>query len=240
MSTNAGRRRATPAAAQSPAPALDRHARPAATSRPGPSARSASISLFDVVAHRADARPLREQRVVAPGARVAVGLDEDRRRRRPAPNTFHASSAVKLRNGAIQRSIACVIVPERGLRRAPRRRLRRGGVEAVLQHVEVERAEVFAAEDLQLGDHRMELVDLVVAAAKTPVRSSCRRSRPAARPRAPAPSGRSRAARRAAPRRAPGRSRWCWRAGSAACCGCAGRRRPRGRGSCRRSARSPE
>ena len=29
--------------------------------------------------------------------------------RRPGANTCHASSAVKLRNGAIQRSIACVM-----------------------------------------------------------------------------------------------------------------------------------
>jgi hypothetical protein len=51
---------------------------------------------------------------------------------------------------------------ERGLGRAACQALGGAGVEAVLEHVQVEAAQVFGAEQLQLGDHGVELVDLVV------------------------------------------------------------------------------
>ena len=108
MSTNFRSSPSEASSAWSSPAARDRRRRPAATSRPGPRCAALSISLFDRVADLADARPLGEQRGVGPAPNVAVGLDEDRRRPVGA-NTFHASSAVKLRNGAIQRSIACVM-----------------------------------------------------------------------------------------------------------------------------------
>ena len=51
---------------------------------------------------------------------------------------------------------------QRGLRAAPRQRPWCRGVKAVFQHVEVERAQVFAAIDLQFGDDRVEFINLVV------------------------------------------------------------------------------
>jgi hypothetical protein len=59
------------------------------------------------LADRAQAFPFREQRRIARLQRPE-GLGEDRDRR-PGANTCHASSAVKLRKGAIQRSIAWVM-----------------------------------------------------------------------------------------------------------------------------------
>ena len=114
-------------------------------------------------AHLADALPFLEQRRVGPGSRVAVGLGEDRGRALRAEHLprFLGGEAEERRHPAQHR---VGDVPERRLRRAPRRRLRRRRVEAVLEDVEVERAQVLRAEDLQLGDHRVELVDAVVAA----------------------------------------------------------------------------
>ncbi len=53
-------------------------------------------------------------------------------------------------------------VPQRVLRRAPRRGIGAAGVEPVLEDVEVERAEVLGAERLQLLRHEVELVAVVV------------------------------------------------------------------------------
>jgi len=53
-------------------------------------------------------------------------------------------------------------VPERGLRRAPRRRICGEGIQPVLDHVEVEGAEILGTERLQLLRHEMELVARVV------------------------------------------------------------------------------
>ena len=115
-------------------------------------------------------------------------------------------------------------VPQRGLRGAARERLRRRGVEAVLQHVEVERAEVFGAVDLQLGDDRVELVDLVV---REHLGLQLRRARERVAVDLQQVGQRHRVRRRVEVARR-------WPAGSAACCGCGGRRRPRAPGSCRR------
>ena len=208
-----------------------------------PSARSASICRFDSARDLADALATWRAAPASTQARdVAVGLDEDRRRalRREHLPRLLGGEAEERRHPAQHR---VGDVPERGLRRAPRVRLRRRRVEAVLQDVEVERAEVLGAEHLQLGDDRVELVDAVVAAGEDAAR--LRRSVPtisacSAAVRASAQrsiSSISRERHRIARR---DRSRWCWRAGSAACCGSAGTRRRRGRGSCRRSPRSPE
>ena len=67
-------------------------------------------------------------------------------------------------------------LPQRGLRRARARPLRRGGVEPVLQHVEVETAQVFRAEHLQRWHHRVELVDLVSVSSMSPWNSAARAS----------------------------------------------------------------
>ncbi len=53
-------------------------------------------------------------------------------------------------------------LPQRGLGAASGKAVGRGGVEAVFQGVEIERAQVFGAIDLQLGHHRVELVLLVM------------------------------------------------------------------------------
>ena len=53
-------------------------------------------------------------------------------------------------------------LPQGGLGAAPRQRRARRGVQAVFQDVEVKGAQVFAAEDLEFGNHRVELVHLVV------------------------------------------------------------------------------
>jgi len=53
-------------------------------------------------------------------------------------------------------------VPQRSLRRAPRHRVRAAGIEAILQDVEVERAQVLGAERLQALRHEVELVARVV------------------------------------------------------------------------------
>jgi hypothetical protein len=115
-------------------------------------------------------------------------------------------------------------LPQRGLGAAAGQRLGCSGVQAVLEDVQVEAAQVFAAVQLQLGHHRVEFIHLVVRqhlGLELRLRGSARSGRSPASP----------------VRRhgvfAPGRSRWCWPAGSAACCGCAGRRPPRGPGSCR-------
>ena len=57
-------------------------------------------------------------------------------------------------------------VVERGLRAAARQRFRRRGVEAIFQHVEVKRPEIFRAVHLQFGHHGVEFVDAKVAAFK--------------------------------------------------------------------------
>ena len=136
---------------------------PAATS---PACRSRAGSRSGGSTRRAPRRCAATSRAAPRRARRACRCRSRRRSTATpsGPNTFHASSAVKLRNGAIQRSIACAIVPERRLRRAPRVRSRRRRVEAVLEDVEVERAQVLRAEHLQLRDDRVELVDAVVAA----------------------------------------------------------------------------
>ena len=165
---SAGRRRAPRSSRAASAAWLDDRPRPAATSRAGRSARSASIcgstsarTSRDALAHLASSAG------VGPGAQRRC---RSRRRSRAiafGPNTFHASSAVKLRNGAIQRSIAWAMCQSAVCAERRAVRLRRRRVEAVLQDVEVERAEVLGAEHLQLGDHRVELVDAVVAARRT-------------------------------------------------------------------------
>ncbi len=53
-------------------------------------------------------------------------------------------------------------VVQRGLRRASGARIGGRGVQAILQHVQIEAAQVLGAEHLQLGDHRVELVDVVM------------------------------------------------------------------------------
>ena len=120
-------------------------------------------------------------------------------------------------------------VPERGLRRAPRARIRAAGVEPVLEDVEVERRPV--------------------PPSRSPAASASRggTGRPCSpRPRPPAGarsararSGRSRSSAPPAPRAAPDRNRRCWRAGSAAYCGCAGSFRRRASGSRSRSSARP-
>src|SRR3989442_15485478 len=49
-----------------------------------------------------------------------------------------------------------------GLGAAAGQALGRAGVQAVLEHVQVEAAQVFRAEQLQLGHHGVEFIDLVV------------------------------------------------------------------------------
>jgi hypothetical protein len=123
-----------------------------------PALRTALDFLVGHVADLADACPLGQQRLVEWRQRQEglQKIDSDR------PTTFQASSAVKLRNGAIQRSMACVICHRAvwALRRASE--AGPAGVQAVLQDVEVEGAQVLAAIDLQLGHDRVELVHLVV------------------------------------------------------------------------------
>ena len=109
----------------------------------------------------------------------------------------------------------------RGLRRAPRMALRRRRVEPVLQHVEIEAAEVDAAEVVHL---LVDQVELVVAISRDDLflqLLAC----------ATTPSDRARPARPATPGRVPDRSRRDCRAGSARCYGCAGRTRRRASGS---------
>jgi hypothetical protein len=119
--------------------------------------------------HGGDSRPLGEQRLVLPRARVAVDLGEDRGRVLGPEHLprFLGGEAEEGRHPAQHR---VADVPERGLRRSARARRRRRRVEAVLEDVEVERAEVFRAEHLQLGDDRMEFVGAEVAAAEDAAR----------------------------------------------------------------------
>jgi hypothetical protein len=58
--------------------------------------------------------------------------------------------------------MACVICHSAVWAAAALAAVRRAGVQAVLEHVKVERTEVFGAVHLQLADDRMEFVDVVV------------------------------------------------------------------------------
>ena len=109
------------------------------------------------------------------------------------------------------------------------RRVGAAGVEPVLEDVEVERAEVLRAEGLQLLRHQVELVARVVRGHLL-LHLRGQRQRVAVDLDHLAPP---------APHASPGRSPRCWRAGSAACCGCAGSSRPRASGSRRRSSARP-
>ena len=109
----------------------------------------------------------------------------------------------------------------RGLRRAARVALRRRRVQPILEHVEIEAAEIDAAEVVHLLIDEMELV---VAIGRDHLFLQLLRC-------ATAPSDRSPPARPAAPGPSPDRSRRDCRAGSARYCGCADTTRRRASGS---------
>ena len=185
-----------------------------------PAARTFSISLL--TASRISRMRVHLARSASSGcAQVAVDLGEDRLAVAAELPGLFGREAEEGRHPAQHRLRD---VPQRRLRAAPRARAGRGGVEPVLQDVEVEGAQVLRAVDLQLGHHRVELVDLVVRQhLGLELRGAAQRVAVDLEQLG-----------RAAPRPSRCRSRWCWRAGSAACCGCGGRHPPRGRGSCRR------
>mmetsp|Transcript_70457 Transcript_70457/g.166067 ORF Transcript_70457/g.166067 Transcript_70457/m.166067 type:complete len:326 (+) Transcript_70457:628-1605(+) len=114
--------------------------------------------LVDLVADLVDAGPLGQQAGFG-RAEVPVGLGEDGLALREDLPGFLGREAEEGRHPAQHRVRD---LPQRGLGRAAGQALGRRGVEAVLQHVEVEGAEVLGAIDLQLGHHRVELVALEV------------------------------------------------------------------------------
>ena len=94
--------------------------------------------------------------------RAAKGFEKDRAlvglARQHGPGLF-GGEAEEGRHPA-QHGVGDLV--QRGLGAAARQALGRGGVEAVLEHVEVERAQVFRAIHLQLAHHGVELVDVEV------------------------------------------------------------------------------
>ena len=123
-----------------------------------PASRSVSISLL--TSSRAARMRVHLSSSASSGAPISrVGLEEDRFGVAEQLPRFLGREAEERRHPAQHRVRD---VPQRRLRAAARQRLRRRGVEPVLEDVEVERAQVFRAIDLQLGHHRVELVDLVV------------------------------------------------------------------------------
>ena len=161
---SADRRRAKRAPRSIGAGAVDRRPRPAATSRSCPACRSALELLQHGGAHGEDLRPIWRSARPRPAPR-GTHVRATRARRSSASfgcRTRHASSAVNERIGAISFSSASRMMRERGLRRAPRAAVARRRVEPVLQHVEVEAAQVLGAERLQPLHDEVELVAVVV------------------------------------------------------------------------------
>ena len=115
--------------------------------------------LVHRLAQRADGLPLGQQRGVGRDhGPVGLGKDRAPAGREHGPGLL-GGEAEEGRHPA-QHGLGDV--PQRGLRAAPGHALGRRGVEAVLQHVQVEGAQVLAAIHLQLGHHRVELIDLEV------------------------------------------------------------------------------
>src|SRR5467141_2452872 len=122
--------------------------------------------LLDFLAHGvaqlAQALPLRQQlRAVLRARQRMPGLEEH------AVAALSGKHLPELLGGEAQdrrhqphQAVGDVV--ERGLRRAPRQRVRLAGVEAVLQDVEAEGAEVLGAEPLELLRDQVELVALVI------------------------------------------------------------------------------
>ena len=122
----------------------------------------------------------------------------------PLAASCHISSAVKARIGAISRVSVCTMCHSALCAERRAREFVRRGVEAVLEDVEVEGAEILGAEALQRLHHLVELEALVVGDALL-LQLARQRQRvavdlqPFARPAAC---------------RWPDRSRRCWRAGT--------------------------
>ena len=114
--------------------------------------------LVDDIAQLADTRPLGQQCGVG-CAELGVGLHEDRFGRSEHGPGLFGGEAQERRHPA-QHGVGDLV--QGSLRAAPGQRLGRAGVKPVFQNVEVKRAQVFAAVNLQLGDHRVEFIHLVV------------------------------------------------------------------------------
>ena len=117
---------------------------------------------FDLFVNRfadgADARPFGQQRGVGRG-QLAEGFQKDGFAVTKHLPGFFSGEAEEGRHPA-QHGVG--ELPQRGLGAAARQAFGRGGVQAVFQHIEVKAAQVFGAEQLQLGDHGVEFVSLEV------------------------------------------------------------------------------
>src|SRR5258708_2470852 len=121
---------------------------------------------LDLLAHRvaqlAQARPLGDQRGRVGGRGQLVQHLEGHAVVRAAGEQLPGFLRRERQDGRHQAQPALRDVPQRGLRRAPRRRVGAAGIETVLEEVEVERAQDFRTEGLQAMRDQLALVDAVL------------------------------------------------------------------------------
>ena len=114
-----------------------------------------SFNVFvDLIANFTNAGPLGQQCFVG-RSQVAEGFHEDRLRTSESLPGFFSGKAQEGRHQA-QHGMRDAV--QHGLSRAACQGFRRAGVEAIFEHVQIERAQIFRAIHLQFGHHGVEFV----------------------------------------------------------------------------------